>query len=101
MKSLTGKITLNNVRRFVKPIPVLGTVVVLGTAFPLIRRKGVVFGCLDLTLDILPIVSIAKGTLELFTGELIPDKKTVSVNDCGLHQELIGNEAPAQIERAA
>jgi len=95
------KITLHNVRRIVKPIPFIGTVVVLGTAGTLIRRKGVVFGFIDLTLDILPLVGIAKGTVELFVGELIPDKKIAAENDSLNPAVSASGESEDRIERAA
>ena len=61
-------------RRITKPIPIVGTVVVLATAGYVLRRKGVVRGGLDLTLDAIPLVGSLKGVVELFTGDLISDR---------------------------
>jgi hypothetical protein len=62
-------------RRLVKPIPVVGTAVALGFAGYEIRKKGWRNGLLHVGLDIIPIVGTAKDVLEIFTGDLIPDKK--------------------------
>lgn len=61
-------------KRVLKPIPVVGTVVILGTAGLTLRRKGTVRGAADVGLDMIPLVGTAKAVVELFTGDLIPDK---------------------------
>ena len=62
-------------RRLIKPIPVVGTAVALGFAGYEIRKKGWRNGLLHVGLDIIPVVGTAKDVLEIFTGDLIPDKK--------------------------
>jgi hypothetical protein len=62
-------------RRLIKPLPIIGTVVVIGMAGYDIKKKGLLRGGLHVGLDATPIIGTAKGILELFTGDLIPDKK--------------------------
>jgi hypothetical protein len=61
-------------RRLIKPIPIVGTAVVIGMAGYDIKKKGLLRGSIHVGLDATPIVGTAKGILELFTGDLIPDK---------------------------
>jgi hypothetical protein len=61
-------------KRIIKPIPVVGTVLVVGLAGHEIRKKGLLRGAVHVGLDITPVVGTAKGLVELFTGDLIPDK---------------------------
>ena len=63
------------VKRALKPIPVVGTAVSLGLAGHEMRRKGVARGAVHVGLDLLPVVGTAKAVVEIFTGDLIPDKK--------------------------
>jgi len=70
-------------KRIVKPIPVVGSVVAFGLAGYEIRKKGLIPGAVHVGLDVTPVVGTAKGVIELFTGDLIPDKanrkKSVSI----------------------
>ena len=66
---------LKLVRRLIKPIPVIGTAVALGFAGYEIRRKGWRNGLIHVGLDITPIVGTVKDVVEIFTGDLIPDKE--------------------------
>ena len=61
-------------KRIIKPIPVVGTVLVIGLAGHEIRKKGWLRGVFHVGLDATPVVGTAKGLVELFTGDLIPDK---------------------------
>jgi hypothetical protein len=61
-------------KRLIKPIPIIGTAFALGLAGYEIKRKGLLPGTVHVGLDIIPVVGTAKGILELFTGDLIPDK---------------------------
>ncbi len=63
-------------KRLIKPIPIIGTAFALGLAGYEIKRKGLLPGTVHVGLDVIPIVGTAKGILELFTGDLIPDKGT-------------------------
>jgi hypothetical protein len=61
-------------KRIVKPIPVVGTVVAVGLAGYEIKKKGLIPGAIHVGLDITPLVGTAKGIIEIFTGDWIPDK---------------------------
>ena len=62
-------------KRIVKPIPVVGTVVVVGLAGYELKKKGALRGALNVGLDLLPVIGTAKDIVEIFIGDLIPDKK--------------------------
>lgn len=62
-------------KRLLKPIPVVGSVVALGLAGYEIRKKGLFPGAVHVGLDVTPFIGTAKGVVEIFTGDLIPDKK--------------------------
>jgi hypothetical protein len=61
-------------RRLIKPIPIVGTAVALGFAGYEIRKKGWRNGLIHVGLDVTPVVGTVKDVIELFTGDLIPDK---------------------------
>ena len=61
-------------KRIVKPIPILGSVFAVSMAGYEIRKKGLIPGVVHVGLDVTPVVGTAKGVLEIFTGDLIPDK---------------------------
>jgi hypothetical protein len=61
-------------KRLVKPIPVVGSVVAVGLAGYEIKKKGLIPGAIHVGLDITPLVGTAKGIIEIFTGDWIPDK---------------------------
>ena len=61
-------------KRLIKPIPIVGSVFAFGLAGYEIRKKGLIPGAVHVGLDVTPVVGTAKGVLELFTGDLIPDK---------------------------
>ena len=67
-------------KRLIKPIPVIGTVVAVGLAGYEIKRKGLLRGSIHVGLDVTPIVGTAKGIVELFTGDLIPDREVERSN---------------------
>ena len=60
-------------RRIIKPIPVVGSFLTIGLAGHEIRKKGLLRGAVHVGLDVTPVVGTAKGLVELFTGDLIPD----------------------------
>lgn len=62
-------------KRLVKPIPIVGTAVAIGLAGYEIRKKGLLPGAFHVGLDATPILGTAKGIVEIFTGDLIPDKE--------------------------
>ena len=61
-------------KRVIKPIPVIGSVFAVALAGYEIRKKGLIPGSVHVGLDVLPVVGTAKGVIELFTGDIIPDK---------------------------
>jgi len=61
-------------KRLIKPIPIIGTAFALGLAGYEIKKKGLLRGSVHVGLDVTPVVGTAKGIVELFTGDLIPDK---------------------------
>jgi hypothetical protein len=61
-------------KRLIKPIPIIGTAFALSLAGYEIKRKGLLPGSVHVGLDVIPVVGTAKGILELFAGDLIPDK---------------------------
>ena len=61
-------------KRLIKPIPIVGTVFAFGLAGYEIRRKGLLPGAVHVGLDVTPVVGTCKNVLEIFTGDLIPDK---------------------------
>ncbi len=62
-------------KRIIKPIPIIGTVFAVGLAGYEIKKKGLIPGAVHVGLDVTPVVGTAKSVLEIFTGDLIPDKK--------------------------
>lgn len=62
-------------RRAAKMVPFGGTVVAVSLIGLDIRNKGVLKGVINSSLDAIPVVGIAKNAVELFTGDLIPDKE--------------------------
>jgi len=60
--------------RMLKVMPVIGYVFILTSVPVILRRKGIVFGALAVTLDMLPGICLIKAGIEIFTGDLLPDK---------------------------
>ena len=61
-------------KRLIKPIPIVGTIFAFGLAGYEIKKKGLLPGAVHVGLDVTPVVGTAKNVLEIFTGDLIPDK---------------------------
>jgi hypothetical protein len=61
-------------KKVLKSIPVIGTVFTVAFAGRDIQKKGLVPGALHVGLDVTPVVGTAKNVVEIFTGDLIPDK---------------------------
>ncbi len=62
------------VKRIIKPIPIIGSVFAISLAAYEIRKKGLLAGAIHVGLDVTPVVGTAKNLVEIFTGDLIPDK---------------------------
>src|SRR5690242_13190977 len=77
-------------KRLIKPIPVVGSVFAFGLAGYEIKKKGLIPGTIHVGLDVTPVVGTAKGVIELFTGDLIPDKSKPQMTQIktDLHQSV-------------
>jgi len=62
-------------KRVIKPIPFVGTAVAVGLAGYEVKKKGAMRGAMHVGLDLMPFVGTVKNVVEIFTGDLIPDKK--------------------------
>src|SRR4030095_3696413 len=62
-------------KRLIKPLPIVGSLFAIGLAAYEIRRKGLIPGAIHVGLDVTPVVGTAKNIVEIFTGDLIPDKR--------------------------
>jgi hypothetical protein len=62
------------IKRVAKSIPYVGTVLAIGLVGHDIKKKGLGKGILNSGIDAIPFVGLAKNAVELFTGDLIPDK---------------------------
>lgn len=63
-------------KKLLKAIPVIGPVFTVGFAGRDIHKKGLGPGALHVALDVTPVVGTAKNVLEIFTGDIIPDKRS-------------------------
>jgi len=61
-------------KRVIKPIPIVGSVFAVALAGYEIKKKGLIAGSVHVGLDVVPVVGTVKNVLEIFTGDLIPDK---------------------------
>ena len=61
-------------RKLLKAIPIIGPIFTVGFAGHDIKKKGLVPGAVHVGLDVTPIVGTAKNIVEIFTGDIIPDK---------------------------
>jgi hypothetical protein len=61
--------------RAVRSVPFVGAAVVIGFAGYEIKKKGIVRGIANVTLDAIPLIGLTKNTIELFTGDWFPDKE--------------------------
>jgi hypothetical protein len=61
-------------KKLLKAIPIIGPVFVVGFAGRDIQKKGLVPGAFHVGLDVTPVVGTAKNIVEIFTGDIIPDK---------------------------
>jgi hypothetical protein len=62
-------------KRIIKPIPIVGSALAIGLAGHEMRKKGFWRGAVHVGLDVTPVVGTAKSLVELFTGDLIPDRE--------------------------
>ncbi len=62
-------------KRLLKSTPVVGTALTVGLAGYDIKRKGLVKGAINVALNATPILGTVKGVVEIFSGDLLPDKE--------------------------
>src|SRR5262249_21373200 len=60
--------------KLMKAAPVVGYIFILSEAPVVLKRKGYVFGSIAVALDMLPVICLVKAGVEIFTGDLIPNK---------------------------
>ena len=80
-KGLMKRGTWEVTKKLLKAIPIIGPVFVVGFAGYDIKKKGIVPGAVHVGLDVTPVVGTAKNVLEIFTGDLIPDKKPRAIQN--------------------
>jgi hypothetical protein len=61
-------------KKVLKAIPIIGPVFIVAFAGHDIKKKGLLAGAVHVGLDATPVVGTAKNVVEIFTGDLIPDK---------------------------
>jgi hypothetical protein len=62
-------------KKLLKAIPIIGPIFTVGFAGRDIQKKGLVPGAIHVGLDVTPVVGTAKSVVEIFTGDIIPDKQ--------------------------
>ncbi len=61
-------------RRAARSVPFGGTVLAVVLVGTDVRKKGLLLGLINSGIDAIPIVGLAKNSIELFRGDLLPDK---------------------------
>jgi hypothetical protein len=61
-------------RRLSRSVPLVGTLAAVALAGHAVRTKGLLGGLVSTGLDAIPFVGALKNGIELFTGDLIPDR---------------------------
>lgn len=83
-------------KKLLKAIPIIGPVFAVGFAGRDIQKKGLGPGAVHVALDVTPVVGTAKNILELFTGDIIPDKADRAKNQTPLPPDpRAGNIQPS------
>ena len=63
-------------KKLLKAIPIIGPVFTVGFAGHDMKKKGLVPGAVHVGLDVTPVVGTAKNIVEIFTGDIIPDRSS-------------------------
>src|SRR2546425_12467365 len=95
-KTVKGRVGWAVVKKLLKAIPFIGPVFTVGFAGHDIKKKGLVPGVVHVGLDVTPVVGTAKNIVEIFTGDLIPDKASGTRQ---LVNQPAGASPPSQPER--
>jgi hypothetical protein len=61
-------------KRVAKMVPFGGTAIAIGLVGHDIKKKGLVKGVVNSSIDAIPFVGFTKNAVELFTGDFFPDK---------------------------
>ena len=61
-------------KRVAKMVPFGGTVIAIGLVGHDIKKKGLVKGVVNSSIDAIPFVGFTKNAVEFFTGDFLPDK---------------------------
>src|SRR5215470_5805995 len=85
--------------KLMKVMPVVGYIFVLSEAPIALKRKGYVLGSIAVALDMLPVICHLKAGVEIFTGDLIPNRNETP-RPQNLPHPLVRNLS-ANIEAAA
>ena len=86
-KGIVKRGTWEVTKKLLKAIPIIGPVFVVGFAGYDIKKKGLVPGAVHVGLDVTPVVGTAKNLLEIFTGDLIPDKAPLPTENSASNDE--------------
>lgn len=82
-------------KKLLKAIPIIGPVFTVGFAGNDIRKKGIIPGGVHVGLDVTPVVGTVKNVVEIFTGDLIPDKAGRGRgSEVGGQRAEVGNQTP-------
>ncbi|NDD63001.1 MAG: hypothetical protein EBZ36_03320 [Acidobacteria bacterium] len=60
--------------RAMKVMPIIGYAFVLAGAPVVLKRKGLAMGLLVILLDVLPLICLIKAAIEVYYGDIIPDR---------------------------
>jgi hypothetical protein len=60
--------------KMMKVMPVVGWFFVIAAAPIVLKRKGIFLGSVSVALDMLPVICLIKAGIELFNGDLFPNK---------------------------
>jgi len=63
-----------------KATPLIGTAVAIGLIGHEVKKKGLVRGIINTALDATPFVGVTKNAIEMITGDWLPDKAPVPVD---------------------
>jgi hypothetical protein len=98
-KGLVKRSAWEITKKLLKAVPIIGPVFTVGFAGHDIMRKGLVPGAAHVGLDVTPVVGTVKNIVEIFTGDLIPDKAPRTPPPPPLFVQQAGLRPPSTSER--
>lgn len=60
--------------KIIKVLPVVGWFFIIAAAPIILKRKGFFLGVISVALDCIPVICLIKAGIEVFTGDLFPNK---------------------------